>query len=227
MPLALSCIDSHAFCLHTSTLCRDPRSPASIRILFPVPLQGSEWELPLVQGEGTYGDVSLQGPKVGTYRLQLSNPALGLTTVNVVVTEGRPTALVVAVQPSHYTDNAAPLRQQPAVELRDGGNNPVRDVALLRGLEVVAAVAPRPPGNRSADFAARLEDTAFAFRTVEFVAEYGVAYALVFHLVPAEGLTVEDVASRPIEVPPVLQPIVPPAPPPASPPLFYLPPVMP
>ena len=82
-------------------------------------------------GEAVYGNLSLTG-SAGSYTLRFTGG--GLTGVNsnaIALSAGAGQSLAVTVQPSGSAASGAVFAQQPAVQLRDAGGNPVAQAGVL------------------------------------------------------------------------------------------------
>src|SRR2546422_4422627 len=89
-------------------------------------------------GAATFSGLTLSG-SAGSYTLSFG--ATGLTSVSsgaIALSAGAATQLTLTTQPSTTAQSGVAFAQQPVVQLRDGGGNPVSQT----GVTVTAAVAP-------------------------------------------------------------------------------------
>ncbi len=88
-------------------------------------------------GLATFTDLAITG-LVGDRTLRFTSGVLtGVTSGSVTVTPGAASALTMATQPSATAQNGSAFAQQPAIQVRDGGGNPVSQA----GLVITAAIA--------------------------------------------------------------------------------------
>ncbi len=88
-------------------------------------------------GLATFDNLAVIGT-VGLYTLTFSAGAAS-TTAGLTLSAGAAASLAVIVEPSTTASNGLPLATQPAVEVRDAGNNPLPGVVVTASLTAAGA----------------------------------------------------------------------------------------
>ncbi|HEX9892510.1 MAG TPA: carboxypeptidase-like regulatory domain-containing protein, partial [Gemmatimonadales bacterium] len=88
-------------------------------------------------GRAVFTNLAITGPS-GSFTLRFTTAALGsVVTDPVTLGAGSATQLSIAIQPANTAQSGAALAPQPAIQLRDGANNPV----ALAGVTITAGIA--------------------------------------------------------------------------------------
>ncbi|HEX6943759.1 MAG TPA: Ig-like domain-containing protein [Gemmatimonadaceae bacterium] len=88
-------------------------------------------------GVATFSNLGLSGP-VGNYTLDFSSSGVpNVTSGTIALAAGPPAQLTIATQPSSTVGNGSVLAQQPAVQVRDAGGNPL----TINGLTVSVSIS--------------------------------------------------------------------------------------